>query len=87
MPNTPARAESWRNQLRLTGLLLVVWVGVTFGVALFARNLSFNLFGAPFSVWIAGQGALVVFIAIVWVNARIAAREDRRAELLADDPA
>ena len=86
MPNTPGPAESWRHHLRWTGLLLVLWLGVSFGVAVFARSLSFSLFGSPFSIWIAGQGALLVFVLIVWINTRIAGAEDRRFEDLPDDP-
>jgi putative solute:sodium symporter small subunit len=85
MPSTDARARYWRHHLRVTGLLLALWLGVSFGVALYARALSFKLFGAPFSVWIAGQGALVVFVLIVWASARISAREDRRLEGEADE--
>ena len=86
MPNTPARAASWRRHLRSTGLLLLLWLCVSFGVAIFARGLSFGWFGSPFSVWFAGQGALLVFVLIVCVNARVAAREDRCIESGADQP-
>ena len=64
----------WRRNLRITMLLLLLWLAASFGVALFARELTFKLFGAPFSVWVAGQGALIVFVLIVWVNAWMAAR-------------
>lgn len=86
MPDTRVRIQAWRRQLRWTGALLLLWLLVSFGVAVFARGLSFNLFGSPFSVWIAGQGALVIFVLIVWVNARVAAREDRRVAAPDGDP-
>jgi putative solute:sodium symporter small subunit len=87
MSDTQGRNQAWRRHLRWTGALLLLWFLVSFGVAVYARGLSFSLFGSPFSVWIAGQGALVIFVLIVWINARIAAREDRRLEALNDDPA
>ncbi|SEL91816.1 putative solute:sodium symporter small subunit [Roseateles sp. YR242] len=60
---------------RLVGLLtlslLLVWGGVTFGVAWFARDLSFDFFGWPFSFWVGAQGALLVYCLIVFGYARV----------------
>ena len=77
MPETPTRDHPWRRTLAVTAGLLLLWLVASFGVALFARELRFDLFGAPFGVWIAGQGALVVFLLIVWAAAHIGAREER----------
>jgi putative solute:sodium symporter small subunit len=60
----------WPRTLRLTGALLALWFGVTFGVAFFARDLNFHLFGWPFSVWVGAQGALIVYVIIIWAYAR-----------------
>ena len=60
----------WRKNLRLTGALLALWFGVSFGVSYYARELSFNFFGWPFGFWMAGQGSLVVYCVIVWFYAR-----------------
>jgi putative solute:sodium symporter small subunit len=35
----------------------------------FARDLTFNFFGWPFSFWVAGQGALVAYCLIIWYYA------------------
>ena len=59
------RRAYWRKNLRLTGALLMVWFGVTFGVSFFARQLDFNFFGWPFSFWMAAQGSLVVYGVII----------------------
>jgi putative solute:sodium symporter small subunit len=64
------RDRHWRSNLRLTGALTVIWFGVSFGVAYFARELSFSFFGWPFSFWVAAQGALWVYLGIVVVYAR-----------------
>ena len=50
----------WRKNLRITAVLMCVWFAVTFGVAYFARDLSFNFFGWPFSFWVAAQGAMLL---------------------------
>lgn len=55
----------WRKNLRVTAFLLAIWFVVTFVVAYFARELSFSVFGWPFSFWVGAQGALVVYLLII----------------------
>ncbi len=58
--------QYWRQNLRLTGLLLAVWFGATFVVGWFARELqSFTVLGFPFSFFMAAQGALLVYVVLV----------------------
>lgn len=71
------REQYWRRNLRITGLLLAVWFFVTFVVGFFARELSFNFFGWPFSFWVAAQGALVVYVMIIWFYGRYMNNLDR----------
>jgi putative solute:sodium symporter small subunit len=69
-PNDPAPARRhWRATRRLTAVLLAAWAAVGFGVAFFARDLSFDFFGWPFSFWVAAQGAGLFFAAIIAVYA------------------
>jgi putative solute:sodium symporter small subunit len=67
----------WQKNLSITGSLLLIWFLVTFGVAYFARDLSFTFFGWPFSFWVAAQGALIVYVIIIWYYARVMERLDR----------
>ena len=67
----------WRRNLRITGTLLVIWFFVTFSVAFFARDLSFSFFGWPFSFWVGAQGALIVYMALIWYYARTMNRLDQ----------
>jgi putative solute:sodium symporter small subunit len=60
----------WQKNLRITAILLAIWFVVTFAVTFFAQELSFNFFGWPFSFYMAAQGALIIYIAIVWIYAR-----------------
>ncbi len=55
----------WRKNLNITAILLAIWFFVTFVVGYFARDLSFNFFGWPFSFWVGAQGALVVYVVII----------------------
>jgi putative solute:sodium symporter small subunit len=65
MQLTDKHRDYWHKNLRITGILLVIWFVVTFVIGYFARDLSFNFFGWPFSVWVGGQGALVVYVALI----------------------
>ena len=42
---------------------------MTFVIGYFARDLNFNFFGWPFSFWVAAQGALIVYVLIIWYYA------------------
>jgi len=57
--------QRWRSCLRLTAALLGIAFAVTFGVAFFARPLGFRVMGWPLSFWVASQGALGVYLALV----------------------
>jgi len=62
---TDKHREYWQRNLKITAILLAIWFLVTFGVAFFARDLTFNFFGWPFSFWVGGQGALLVYLVVV----------------------
>jgi len=49
----------------MTAILLAIWFVVTFVVGYYARDLSFNFFGWPFSFWVGAQGALVAYVLII----------------------
>lgn len=53
------------RHLQLKAALLVVWVLVSFGVCFFARDLQTIVAGWPIGYWVASQGAVLVFMAIV----------------------
>lgn len=78
MPTPPTLRAYWRRTLRLTSVLLAVWFVVTFVVSWYARELSFNFFGWPFSFYMGAQGSLIVYLLIVWVYARSMNALDRR---------
>ena len=69
--------EYWRKNLRITGILLFIWFFVTFVLGYFARDLDFKFFGWPFSFWVAAQGALIVYVLIIWYYARHMNRLDQ----------
>jgi putative solute:sodium symporter small subunit len=69
MQLTERHREYWSKNLRITWILLAVWFVVTFVVGYFARNLNFSFFGWPFSFWVGAQGALVIYVLIIWYYA------------------
>jgi putative solute:sodium symporter small subunit len=76
MQLTERHREYWRKNLRVTAILLAIWFVVTFVVSYYARELSFNFFGWPFSFWMGAQGALVIYILIIGYYARYMGKLD-----------
>jgi len=73
-----ARAAHWRRTRRLTAILLLLWLGTTFGTVFFARELAaLQLGGWPLSFYLAAQGAQLVYLAVLGVYALAMNRIDR----------
>jgi putative solute:sodium symporter small subunit len=62
--------EYWQRNLKITGVMLVIWFFVTFVLSFFARELNFKFFGWPFSFWVGAQGSLLIYLGIIWYYAR-----------------
>jgi len=73
-----------RRKTRLIAVLLCIWLTVRFGPAFFYRTLSFETAGWPVHFWLAAQGAVLVFIAVVVVYALLMNRWEAH-EASADD--
>ena len=71
------REEYWSRNLRITAILMGVWFFVTYVIAFFARDLSFTIFGWPFSFYMAAQGSLIIYVLIIWYYASYMSRLDR----------
>jgi putative solute:sodium symporter small subunit len=54
--------EYWSRNVRMTLIQLAIWVIITYVVGFYARELNFNFFGWPFSVWVGAQGALALYV-------------------------
>lgn len=77
MQLTPRHREYWRRNLRVTAALLLVWFVVTFVVGWYARDLTFDFFGWPFSFYMAAQGAQIVYVLITAYYAHYMNRLDQ----------
>ena len=80
---TVTKEDYWRGQKRRIAWLLAVWAVVGFGLAIFGAPLlnEVSLGGVPLGFWIAQQGAIFVFVALVWLFAWTSDRADRAAGL------
>jgi putative solute:sodium symporter small subunit len=58
-----------KRQRRLSAVLLAVWACTSFGPSFFARDLAFEVLGWPFHFFMAAQGTLLVFLAVVVIYA------------------
>jgi putative solute:sodium symporter small subunit len=89
MPSN-AWANNMSSKLRfrkrvLTAALLSLWLCVNFVLPFFARDLSFTVWGWPLHFWLASQGSLLVFLAIVTVYAWLVNRWEGQFEAASED--
>jgi putative solute:sodium symporter small subunit len=70
-PTDESRAY-WKANKRLIIQLLSVWAFVSYGCGiLFVEALNkIQFFGVPFGFWMAHQGAIYVFIALIFIYAK-----------------
>jgi cation/acetate symporter len=70
----------WQSNLRLIGVLLLIWFGVSFGTAAIAPWLNHFqiLTGFPLGYYMGAQGSLVIFLGLITAYAWRAGRLDRR---------
>ena len=77
------KEQYWRAQIRRIVILLAVWAVVAFGLSIvgapFLNRFSFG--GVPFGFWMAQQGSIFVFVALIWIYARSSDRADAAAGL------
>jgi len=82
--STASGHRFWRQTKRLTGGLLVVWLAVNLLVPWFARDLNaWQVFGFPLGFWLAAEGALLVYLAII--VAYVVAMDRLETAYLADE--
>jgi putative solute:sodium symporter small subunit len=78
MQLTEKHKQYWQKNLRLTGILLVLWFIVTFVIGYYARELqSITIIGFPFSFYMGAQGSLIIYVAIIWYYAHVMNKLDQ----------
>ncbi len=79
--------DYWRANLRLLGWLLSIWFIVSFGGGILLADFldQFELFGFPLGFWFAQQGAIYVFVILIFVYVIRMKKIDREYGLGDDD--
>jgi putative solute:sodium symporter small subunit len=73
----------WRRTIRRILLLLAIWAlaGPVMGILLVEPLNRVSLGGIPFGFWMAQQGAIYVFVVLIFLNAWLADRTDREFDV------
>jgi putative solute:sodium symporter small subunit len=79
----------WRENLTLMGILLAIWFVVSFGAGILFRDWldQFSIGGAPLGFWFAQQGAIYVFVVLIFVYSALMGRLERKYNMSDDDAA
>jgi putative solute:sodium symporter small subunit len=57
----------WRENVRLTSIILFIWFVVTYVCAFFVNELNqIVIFGFPFGYYMGAQGSLIVFVVLIF---------------------
>lgn len=87
MPTRPRRDDPtpdfkayWRLNLTYVVALLAVWFAVSYGAGVLAVDAlnEYRVGGAKLGFWMAQQGAIYVFVALIFVYVWLMNRLDRR---------
>lgn len=75
-----AVADSYfREKTRNLIIYFIIWFAVSFGVVLFAEPLSeITVNGFPFHYFMGAQGAVITFIILLFVNAKVSDGIDKK---------
>ena len=67
--NEEDKKAYWRENLALLAKLLVVWFVVSFGAGIIFVDIlnEIQFFGFKLGFWVAQQGAIYVFVALIFV--------------------
>ncbi len=73
----------WRKNLSYVGILLTIWFLVSYGAGiLFAEALnSIKIGGFPLGFWFAQQGAIYVFVILIFVYVWLMNKLDREFDV------
>lgn len=70
MQLTEKHKEYWQRNLRVTAILLAIWFVVTYVASFFARELNeIVILGFPLGFYMGAQGALIIYVLIIWYYA------------------
>ena len=80
-------AAYWRENLTLMGILLAIWFLVSYGAGILFRDVldQFSIGGAPLGFWFAQQGAIYVFVILIFVYSALMHRIEQKYDVDDDE--
>ena len=77
------KRKYWHRTLRRIVFLLGIWllVGPIMSIVLVRPLNNLSLGGVPFGFWMGHQGSIYVFVALIFINAWLADRQDREFDV------
>tara|TARA_B100000749_G_scaffold44859_1_gene31216 strand:- start:2060 stop:2473 length:414 start_codon:yes stop_codon:yes gene_type:complete len=80
LPTEVDKKGYWRAVVRLTLSLLVIWFAVSYGAGILFRDLldNFSIGGAPLGFWFAQNGAIYVFVVLIFYYCRAMNRLEKK---------
>ena len=76
----------WKKTTRLMTIMMTLWVVFGFGVHLFVNQLNaIKIAGFPLGFYMASQGSLIVFVAMLFWFAKAQDNIDRECGVAEDD--
>lgn len=84
--NSPDESKHWDKTSRLMIVMMSIWFFFGFLIHVFVNQLnSIKLFGFPFGYYMAAQGSLIVFVAMLFWFAKAQDRIDRESGFAEDE--
>lgn len=80
---TKKTSDYWKVNLKYLGILLVIWFTASFGFGiLFAETLNqFYIGGFPLGFWFAHQGAIYIFVVLIFVYVYLMNKLDHKFDV------
>ena len=80
MENKINANEYWRKNLRYVVILLSIWFTVSFGFGILLVDTlnSIQIGGFPLGFWFAQQGAMYVFVILIFVYIHLMTKLDKK---------
>ncbi len=74
------KRNHWQDNLRLVGLCLTIWFGVSFGFGILLLDVlnRIEIGGFQLGFWFAQQGSIYVFVALIFFYAWRMSAVDKR---------
>lgn len=73
----------WYAVLRLVAVILIIWfvVGYVFGILLAPALNNIHLGGYPLGFWFAHQGSMYIFVALIFIYAKLMGGIDKKFDV------